>query len=107
MNSLTINILMILSLGGMLIGCEKAQFSPLMASIPDANFVPTPSIDDPSNNTSWMLVSHPNTANGVNPAIVTLTLKTESGAPILGAVMMLEVSGQDNVVQACGLATIK
>ncbi len=48
-----------------------------------------------------MTVSHPNVADGITPADVTLEIKSEKNEPIEGLSMELQATGTQNVMVPC------
>ena len=56
----------------------------------------------PSETMSKIEISKDNIADGITPAIVTITVHNSKGTPIEGVVMTLWVSGSDNVIIPCG-----
>ncbi|MBL7544384.1 MAG: hypothetical protein JNL11_11255 [Bdellovibrionaceae bacterium] len=79
------------------VGCGKSEFDPLLKTIPSLK----PENNGPSLKTSSMDISSPNVADGINPAIVTLHLKTEDDKPVTGLQMGLQVSGSGNIIVPC------
>lgn len=81
----------------LIVSCDKAKFDSILPKAPGTK----PASLLPSLRTSSMRISSPNVADGVNPATVTISLRTENDQPIVGAELQLTVSGSDNVIVPC------
>lgn len=89
--------LTLITIATIIVGCNKAVFDPLLPTSPTAK------INDatPSLKYSKLQVSSPNMADGVNPANVTIILKTENNEPIVGYKISIKVSGSQNTIVPC------